>query len=1111
METNLINNYINSNKPDSLELGRAQAKSRDKINFVTIVAKNDMKPLAGSGKLLRPSIIGAPMNLLGGISYDMLSLKSGMSGESNDHQLGKLNDLGMKVGGLAIASYLFTKNSAPTTKWMEFIGAGSFFASMALWPKLALQLPAKLIHGVDVRQQYQDSMGRKKFVYSDPQFIPWDLYSDKEINKIGDKLRVDKAMPNRREFVQEKMKKIALQNNTLWMLTAGFATPIMSALICNQAEKFVKPINHKLTVDAADDFLKNFDKHVEKANSMDAEKNFAKTLNTNQGKPLTKKLIAKIVESMHTIPDNEFRKCLVEDLSRNLLHERDSVTVTEALIKEALTTVPESLKQGILSDQTEEMKKYIPTLEEAVAFLKEGKFIGRELDPTDANSAAGRLSYFIQGKIAAVNVAAQEHIDEGEDVIVTSIIKKLESVFKPKPTCILDENAAKTLQAVAKTVSIGAKEAEVLCDYARLKVAEAPETVIANNWNEITGSFVKMFGITPKEIEKTRYDRESVQKMFRTKLETITSDDKEYTRVINELAQKIKVLSESITEKEMVEYEKILGDVYNSFGAKLSVHGLDTSVNKAVALEYKVNELRPIVEKLNQLRADRKDIKKDKNELAKIEQEMIELDERLASLNTNHADANKILTDLNPKLTEKSLLESINQFEFIENKVTEKEAQEILKGIKLSDFSQETLRNAILKVKGIDLSVRQAQDIHRKVNETAKLSEAEMKSVLDRLQNIAIDNIGSISRSKKEFFEGRINGVRSAFYRLIDTLDIYRRISKGDFGAVFQDCPIEVQEELIELIKQTSLQGHSVDYSVKLPFKRNVSPDRRTGNVVVENGVVKNQFYNPENPKNVLISYDSNFFKRAMRFMYGNKIDDTSGYAHQMDSVTVKALEDAGLLDKQNKYNKEFYVKIGNNPYPFLPEHISVDFRALEAAVANNKRAAEMMKNSNSLVPFEQPHQGKYGGVIIEKLEELQHVNAKAKEILSFLNQKSDAKAETTYRDIVGKFKNLAELEGFIQEKLSLAKKYTKHIADYKEIGPSATADEKTRLIGVAIDEMFTKVIQGQFNTKKWLKMFGVCGAGLLGVTVAAQFFFGKIDGSGNKVAQDSRKVEDKL
>ena len=51
----------------------------------------------------------------------------------------------------------------------------------------------------------------------------------------------------------------------------------------------------------------------------------------------------------------------------------------------------------------------------------------------------------------------------------------------------------------------------------------------------------------------------------------------------------------------------------------------------------------------------------------------------------------------------------------------------------------------------------------------------------------------------------------------------------------------------------------------------------------------------------------------------------------------------------------------------------------------------------------------------------------------------------------------------------------------------------KFLLTGIAPDELFFKAGQQAFNTKKWLKIFGTFGGALLGVTVLAQFFFGKM------------------
>ena len=54
-------------------------------------------------------------------------------------------------------------------------------------------------------------------------------------------------------------------------------------------------------------------------------------------------------------------------------------------------------------------------------------------------------------------------------------------------------------------------------------------------------------------------------------------------------------------------------------------------------------------------------------------------------------------------------------------------------------------------------------------------------------------------------------------------------------------------------------------------------------------------------------------------------------------------------------------------------------------------------------------------------------------------------------------------------------------------------SDIKFLLTGIAPDELIFKTGQQLYNSKKWLKIFGGFGAALLGVTVLAQFFFGKM------------------
>lgn len=180
-----ISNYNNKPQPKKQDVEIVNVK-KAKPNFDInreLANRTFIKPLPGRGRLLHNKITDVPAVIVKDFAYDLKSLKDGYTGKANDHQLGKLNDMGLTIGGLSLAGFLATLKQTPKTKAMEFIGLGSFLASMSIWPKVAIQWPAQLIHGVNISQKYEDSFGRKKNFYQDPQFIPWDLYSDEEIQK----------------------------------------------------------------------------------------------------------------------------------------------------------------------------------------------------------------------------------------------------------------------------------------------------------------------------------------------------------------------------------------------------------------------------------------------------------------------------------------------------------------------------------------------------------------------------------------------------------------------------------------------------------------------------------------------------------------------------------------------------------------------------------------------------------------------------------------------------------------------------------------------------------------------------------------------------------------
>jgi len=348
MGNNLIHNYLINNQNSVQTPKQPQRNGRNYFQIPTVSSTIEsfdretdklVKPADGKGHLVNGDLIHMPKEFVRDTVYTTKAFADGVRGKANDHQLGKMNDLGLKIGGLAIATYLMTKKSTPKTKAMEFIGFGAFVASMALWPKIALEIPARIIHGFNFRKQYIDDQGRKKYVSQDPNYIPFDLYKgdkkSEDLDVIGDRLGISRDIQNRHEAIKDDMRKISVQNNTLWMLTAGIATPIMTALACNRAEKYITPVAEKYSnkkvnasIDQLDLYLngqmqdaqvKNYEQNVLKISSPDgkAAKPDALTemVGKLKGKTITTENVAAIADTLAEGFDAEMKDAAREDVT----------------------------------------------------------------------------------------------------------------------------------------------------------------------------------------------------------------------------------------------------------------------------------------------------------------------------------------------------------------------------------------------------------------------------------------------------------------------------------------------------------------------------------------------------------------------------------------------------------------------------------------------------------------------------------------------------------------------------------------------------------------------------------------------------------------------------
>ncbi len=227
---------------------------------------NEVAPNAAKARIVQNDPITYFANPIRDTFKDVKHYGKAVSkGVISDNNLGRINDLGMKAGAVLIATFLAAHAKTKTDTIMKFIGGLSFVGSMSLWPKIFINLPARIIHGFPIDQKYISAQGDKKDFYLDNGFIVWDAMKEEDKRKYAKRANIDYDAPRGKEKIERKMQKTALQNRTLNLLTVGIGAPVMTALFCNRAESFVKDavINgqYKKTKEF---FSKDFEKQLDK-------------------------------------------------------------------------------------------------------------------------------------------------------------------------------------------------------------------------------------------------------------------------------------------------------------------------------------------------------------------------------------------------------------------------------------------------------------------------------------------------------------------------------------------------------------------------------------------------------------------------------------------------------------------------------------------------------------------------------------------------------------------------------------------------------------------------------------------------------------------------------
>lgn len=590
-------NLSSGNKVADIELITTRKEKPDFDVTRELANRTFIRPLPPKGHIVKSNILSAPRDFVDDLITDAKSFKAAWIGEANDHQLGKLNDLGMKIGGLAIATYLFTMRHTPITKAMEFVGLGSFFASMAIWPKIALDLPARAIHGFSPFMRYEDSQGRKKRFFMDNQYIPFDMLSDKDINKTGNRLRIPTNQPNRREAIEEKMRQIALQNNTMWMLTAGFATPILSSLICNVAEPYVEKGYNFLMNKKIDSIMENFAKESKKFKTQNINKRVEEILALHNNKPITSDIVKEVSEAITSQLGPNVRLGVEQDL--NNLFIDNKFKITEAQIKPIaarIETLVATAASNKLLPQT--VKIILPTEQQLTDMFKEKGYFTQPQSVLGLQDIVHDISSILANNITNFNQAEGMTIKPHmQHKLVTALGKAstdksgntLIDLLQSRPSNVLDQAAQNTIRGLAKIITDVSAEHTALNVFAFHKLAQAPNTAKAKYWNESVRAIIKTLNITAGEIEETHYDRKLVGELFNKKIwEKATAAPAEYNKFIKELAS---IISQIDADIKPADFDgKFLDQAktsYQNAANALKAAGFSSTANRLIRTDGK--------------------------------------------------------------------------------------------------------------------------------------------------------------------------------------------------------------------------------------------------------------------------------------------------------------------------------------------------------------------------------------------------------------------------------------------------------------------------------------------------------------------------------------------
>ena len=597
-----------------------------------------------SGRLVKENIFQSMANTAKSYAdYAKYFYKAAFKGEGTDYSVGKINDLSLRLGSLGIAGVLATSKLFPFAKGMEFVGLGTWFASMALWPKV-LAVPIKAIYGVDINQKYIDSQGRRKDVFEDNQYRPMDIYRyvdtkgrtlTKEeyekkydhdyvyFDKIARKTGVPDNIKNKNEATMNKMAQIATQGRTLWMLTAGVMTPVLSSIAADAAQK---PLNNFISAQRYKKQSANLEKLESQIDVLlgqngnprvtDISKIY-ETLNLKISEN-TQAQFESLLSTTGEMTEAQFKKmqeflagryygtglytaieaAMNKDtrLGEPFIEageklKQDLINISKEAFNDVLGKLPESKRHFIPKefwDFNGMSKEAVDTLFEHLYIENTGELGIRQRNALNTIFSSEVIKPFVGLKTKTVKQEVEkdgkkvvEEVQKADVNVIRAIDKIREAVNKRIKDYINSQRrhivSKNQIESLFKFTELNAQILDKIKQFEKATIQNISESATAISWENLPKAYVKALNFTKEELAVlATADASTASNILSKKLEVLVQNTEQYGKVLETMSE----LAKTAITKDEKAVVQLIGTVENP-GILFKAKELMKSVAKA--------------------------------------------------------------------------------------------------------------------------------------------------------------------------------------------------------------------------------------------------------------------------------------------------------------------------------------------------------------------------------------------------------------------------------------------------------------------------------------------------------------------------------------------------